>query len=417
MLLVLDNCEHVLGAVVPLVERLSRHCPRSTMLTTGRAPLGLSGEFVHVLAPLRRAGGRRRWPRGSVGRCRAVVRRPGRRGPTGIPARRPQSGRGGGDLPEARRPAAGHRAGGGQDAFDRGRSAGRRLDQRFALLAGQRASLDPRHHSLHRLVEWSYELLDPVDQEAFSRPGRRSSGSFDLEAAEVVCRPAGRRPPGARHECVIDLVDKSMVQVIDPDEPRYRLLETLREFGQERLRENARAGAGRGAASTVVRRPGRTRRPSGSTAPTRARWIARIDRDLDNLRAAHAGAVAAGDLAIAARLVAALCEYSFRRVRYEIAGWAEATMQMEGFERSPWAPTVLGIVAYGRWVRGDLGCRHSDSPIACSPSASAGEAVRADWQSGSSATPSSTAVRRRRRLRWMDRYGRGCRSETARRRR
>ena len=82
------------------------------------------------------------------------------------------------------------------------------------------------------------------------------------------------------------------------------------------------------------------------------RWVTRIDRDLDNLRLA--GAVAAGDLAIAGRLVAALREYSFRRVRYEIAGWGEVTMQMEGFERSPSAPIVLGVVAYGRWVRGDL---------------------------------------------------------------
>ena len=92
----------------------------------------------------------------------------------------------------------------------------------------------------------------------------------------------------------------------------------------------------------------------GLDTPDEGRWITRIDRDLDNFRAAHAGAVAAGDLAIAARLVAALREYAFRRVRYEIANWAEATTQIEGFERTPLAPIVLGVVAYGRWVRGDL---------------------------------------------------------------
>ena len=85
------------------------------------------------------------------------------------------------------------------------------------------------------------------------------------------------------------------------------------------------------------------------------RWAARLDRDLDNLRAAHDSAVRAGDLSIAAGLVATLREYAFRRVRYEIAGWAEATMQMAGFESSPTAPLVLGVAAYGRWVRGDLG--------------------------------------------------------------
>ena len=84
------------------------------------------------------------------------------------------------------------------------------------------------------------------------------------------------------------------------------------------------------------------------------RWVARVDRDLDNLRAAHGSAVRAGDLAVATRLVAALSEYCFRRVRYEIASWGEATMQMEDFASSPSAPVVVAVAAYGRWVRGDL---------------------------------------------------------------
>ena len=72
-----------------------------------------------------------------------------------------------------------------------------RLDQRFALLAGQRASVDPRHRNLHALVEWSYELLDPVDQEAFTHLSA-FAGSFDLDAAEAVCRPRRRGREGAR---------------------------------------------------------------------------------------------------------------------------------------------------------------------------------------------------------------------------
>ena len=226
-----------------------------------------------------------------------------------------------------------------------------RLDQRFALLADHPASPEPRHRNLHRLVEWSYELLEPVDQQAFA-DFAAFAGSFDLDAAEVVCRPmpdGPERPAGV----VIDLVDKSMVQVVDPEEPRYRLLETLREFGQERLRETQRAGAGRAAPSRWFADVAE-RAAVGLDTPDEGRWVTRIDRDLDNFRAAHASAVAAGDLAVAARLVAALREYSFRRVRYEIASWAEATTQIDGFERSPPAPIVLGVVAYGRWVRGDL---------------------------------------------------------------
>ena len=66
-----------------------------------------------------------------------------------------------------------------------------RLDQRFSLLAGQRASVDPRHRNLHSLVQWSYELLDPVDQEAFTNLSV-FAGSFDLDAADAVCGAAGR---------------------------------------------------------------------------------------------------------------------------------------------------------------------------------------------------------------------------------
>ena len=226
-----------------------------------------------------------------------------------------------------------------------------RLDQRFALLADHPASPDPRHRNLHRLVEWSYELLDPLDQQVFADVAA-FAGSFDLDAAEVVCRPMPDgpwRPAGV----VIDLVDKSMVQVVDPDEPRYRLLETLRDFGRERLRQtNSLAPAEQRHREWFAEVAERA--AIGLDTPDEGRWTTRIDRDLDNFRAAHAGAVAAGDLAVAARLVAALREYSFRRVRYEIASWAEATTQIDGFERSPLAPIVLGVVAYGRWVRGDL---------------------------------------------------------------
>ena len=351
VLLVLDNCEHVLGAVVPLVQRLSRHCVRLTVLATGRAPLGLPGELVHVLAPLGvpapGAGGDEVRSAAAVQLFadRAAEARPGFQLDERNLAAAAEICRKLDGLPLAIELAAARMRSIGAEAL------ADRLDQRFALLAGQRASVDPRHQSLHRLVEWSYELLDPADQEAFSHLAA-FAGSFDLEAAEVVCRPT---PDGFERAArvVIDLVDRSMVQVVDPDEPRYRLLETLREFGQERLRET-------GSLAPVEERHREwfldvaERAALGLDTADEGRWVSRIDRDLDNFRAAHAGAVAAGDLAVASRLVAALREYSFRRVRYEIAGWGEATMQMEGFEGSPSAPIVLGVVAYGRWVRGDL---------------------------------------------------------------
>ena len=187
-----------------------------------------------------------------------------------------------------------------------------------------------------------------------------------------------------------------MVQLVDPDEPRYRLLETLREFGQERLR----------ATGSLAPVEGRHREwfldlaeraAVGLDGADEGRWAARIDRDLDNLRAAHVSAVRASDLAVASRLVATLREYSFRRVRYEIAGWGEATMQMDGFARSPSAPIVVGVAAYGRWVRGDLEDADRARPSLDRPGRVSSACRRAASPSGSSAMRCSSAARRRRR--------------------
>jgi predicted ATPase/DNA-binding SARP family transcriptional activator len=351
VLLVLDNCEHVLGAVVPLVQRLCRHCPRLSVLATSREPLGLPGELVHGLAPLDvpvpGAGGAESRTSSAVQLFadRAAEARPGFQLDDRNLAAVAEICRRLDGLPLAIELAAARMRSIGVEAL------AARLDQRFALLTRQRASVEPRHRSLHRLVEWSYELLDAVDQEAFAQLSA-FAGSFNLDAAEVVCRPTLGGGEGSAR-VVIDLVDKSMVQVVDPEEPRYRLLETLREFGHERLQDA-------GALATVEQRHRgwfldvAECAAVGLDSPDEGRWATAIDRDLDNVRAAHASAVAAGDLAVAAGLVGALREYSFRRVRYEIATWGEATMQMAGFERSPAAPIVLGVAAYGRWVRGDL---------------------------------------------------------------
>jgi predicted ATPase/DNA-binding SARP family transcriptional activator len=350
VLLVLDNCEHLLDAVVPLVQRLCRRCPNLTVLATGREPLGVAGEYVHPLAPLGvPAAGAGDEARSAAAvelfAERAAEARPGftlderNLAPVAEICRRLDG------LPLAIELAAARMRSIGVEAL------ADRLDRRFSLLSGSRAGADPRHRSLHALFEWSYELLDPVDQEAFSHLSA-FAGSFDLDAADAVCRPAGSAE-GSSARVVFDLVDKSMVHLVDPEEPRYRLLETLRGFGQERLRHA-------GSLAPVEERHRQwflhaaERDEIGLDTADEGRWAAGIDRDLDNFRAAHASAVRSGDVATAAGLVAALREYSFRRVRYEIAGWGEATMHMDGFERAAAAPVVLGVAAYGHWVRGDL---------------------------------------------------------------
>ena len=104
-----------------------------------------------------------------------------------------------------------------------------RLGDRFALLAGSSRVSDQRHRSLKDLVDWSYQLLEPVEQQLFRRLSI-FAGSFDLDAAEHVCG-YGDVPPNMVASVLAVLVDKSMVQAFTGTRTTYRLLETLREFG------------------------------------------------------------------------------------------------------------------------------------------------------------------------------------------
>jgi hypothetical protein len=174
------------------------------------------------------------------------------------------------------------------------------------------------------------------------------AGGFDLLAAEAVCSEEDDTL-----EAILALVDKSMVQVSDPDEPRYLLLETLREFGHARLQE----------AGDVDQLSGAHLRwflafaeesAIGLTGPDEAARSRRIDRDFDNLRAAHTYALREGDVDSALRIVAALREFSFRRIRYELTSWASSSIEVAGAADHPRYPVVMAVVAYGHFVRGDL---------------------------------------------------------------
>jgi predicted ATPase/DNA-binding SARP family transcriptional activator len=349
LLLVLDNCEHVIDEVASLVDRVRQRCEGVCVLTTSRAPLGLPDEHVHVLTPLAipahdaDAASIVAAPAGELFAERAATARPGfsvdqhnARAVAEI-CRRLDG------LPLALELAAARVRTMGPDAL------AARLDQRFALLAGGRRGIDERHHTLGGVVEWSYDLLDPVEQEVFVQLSV-FAGSFGLPAAEAVCRVGDGESSVAS---IVNLVDKSMVRLEDPSEPRYVVLETMREFGQARLRSP-------GQLTDIEERHRRWHLQlavdagAGVDTDDERSWIERLDRELDNIRAAHASAVRAGDVDVAAGLVVALREYSFRRIRYEVTGLAETTMSIDGFDRSPHAPIVAGVAAYGRWVRGDL---------------------------------------------------------------
>ena len=224
-LLVLDNCEHVLDGVAALVDRATRTGPRLTVLTTSREPVGIDGENVHRVPSLDQDEGsalflaRARVPVTASVRAHAeeIVRRL-----DGIPLAI--------ELAAARTAHL---------AVD---DLAARLDERFWLLTGARRSV-ARHRTLRATMDWSYDLLADPEQAAL-RTASVFVGGFDVAALAGVV--------GIDEHDALDrlatLVDASLVEVDGEVSPtRYRLLETVRLYAEERLVEAGEADAARDA--------------------------------------------------------------------------------------------------------------------------------------------------------------------------
>jgi hypothetical protein len=199
-------------------------------------------------------------------------------------------------------------------------------------------------------VQWSLDLLTHDEQRLFYRLAA-FAGGFDLDAVEQVCGLDDLAPDGVA-ALLVNLVDKSMVQLVDPDRPRYRLLETMRELGAEHLNSDERCAVEQGHAHWYLSLAERA--ALGLTGPDEAHWINTLDHEIDNLRAAHVHAVRDRDVDIALRLVAALREFSFRRINYELTAWATTSIALPRADEHPRYPTVAAVVGYGHFVRGDL---------------------------------------------------------------
>ncbi len=349
-LLVLDNCEHLRATIAPLVDRLLSWCPDVTILATSREVLGLPGEQVWRVGPLAIL------PLGAG--LAALSESPAVR----LFVERARSANAGFELgPDnaaavaeiVRRvdglPLAIELAAARLRAMSPAALA-RRLDRRFDLLDGAHTSMIERHRTLHDLVTWSHDLLDEDEQHLFGRLCV-FAGSFGLDAVEAVCIVSTLET--SRISILLaNLVDKSMVQLVDEGQPRYRLLETLREFGRDRL--------GRDERDAVRERHARwylgvaERAAHALSGPEEPEAVATLDYDLDNLRATHVWSIEQDDADVALRLVAALREYAFRRMRAELTSWADAAAQLPGAEPHERYPVVLAVAAYGRFSRGDL---------------------------------------------------------------
>lgn len=265
VLLVLDNCEHVLGRTAELVHRMLGRGGAARILTTSREPLRVVGEHVWPLGPLVDTG-----PHLFVERARAADPRvlwvPG--DPAVVELCRRLD-----NLPLALELAAGQLR-----RFDLAELSAR-LESRLTLLSQRAVGDSQRHATMEATIAWSYQLLDPTEQRLL-RELSVFPASFDLAAVEASASPL---PDSTIADVLGELVDKSLV-VRQPGAPRYRLLETIRVFARDHL---DRAGETE-AAFERHRRSVRRRVGSASRLDRwfSARLAAEFRRDLGNARQA-----------------------------------------------------------------------------------------------------------------------------------
>ncbi|MEU3773629.1 BTAD domain-containing putative transcriptional regulator [Streptomyces sp. NPDC032472] len=283
LLIVLDNCEHVIGAAAELAELLLTHCPGVRILATSREPLGVPGESVRPLDPLPPD------PATRLFADRAAAVRPGFT-PADDPDAVAEICRRLDGLPLAIELAA------ARLRLLTPRQIADRLDDRFRLLTGGARTVLPRQQTLRAVVDWSWDLLDEPERAVLRRLSV-FAGGCDLAAAEAVCGERGHERLDVA-DALGALVDKSLVIAAPtPDGMRYHLLETIHEYAAERAAADAsdhRATAGRHAAHFLaLAEEAEPILRSAAQLP----WIRRMETELDNLRAAlhHTTETAASD--------------------------------------------------------------------------------------------------------------------------
>jgi predicted ATPase/DNA-binding SARP family transcriptional activator len=346
LLLVVDNCEHVLATAADLIDRITHECPAVQVLTTSREPLGVEGERIVPVHPLSEGHAaelfvdRARASRPDfdpdlepVGAVAEICRRL-----DGVPLAI--------ELAAARMRA--------MSSLD----VARRLD-RLRLLSGGKRGAHPRHQSVTATIDWSYRLLSEAEQQLFARLSV-FAGGFDLDAVHGVCGDDGTTDDDV-FDMLMGLVDKSMVVVRSgPGGTRYDVLETLRAYGRERLQD-------KGLVDAVASRHAHyfvelvERASAGMRGPDEAAWVQRIlpragttfvAPDFDNLRTAFEFAMATHDIDLALRLVTSLPEIHIR-VGYDPMDWVERAIQAAD-RGHPLFPAAVGTVARGYQVLGEF---------------------------------------------------------------
>lgn len=353
LLLLMDNCEHLLAECAAVADALLRVAPGLRILVTSRRSLGIIGEVVFRVPSLpappeavhsQQALADYDAVRLFVERARAV---------------NPEFG-----LTKDSAPAVAQicrRLDGIPLAIELAavrtsvltpEQVNLRLDDRFRLLVGGSRTGLPRHRTLRAMMEWSYSLLGERERVAW-RQLSAFAGDFMMEAAEAVIGGEA-----VDRGVILDLVGALTEQSIlvvqqDAGEARFRMLETVRQYGVERLAQSEEEAAVRGRHLEWVLALSE-RAESEWRGPNQAAWLLRVDRDLDNIRAALDWARSdPGRAATGLQIVAAL--WLFWQVRGHLGEgrmWLEALLALQN-ERSALRGKALNVDGFLAYSQGD----------------------------------------------------------------
>jgi predicted ATPase/DNA-binding CsgD family transcriptional regulator/DNA-binding XRE family transcriptional regulator len=370
LLLLLDNCEHLVSACAELAATLLPICPNLRILATSREPLGVSGESTFnvppLVLPVAEPAVTLEQALESPAVQLFVERARGVRAefvPTQMDAtaladvcRRLDG------IPLAIELAAA-RVGVLSIAL-----IAQRLDDPLRLLVGGSRTAPARQQTLRATLEWSYQLLDEPEQRLFEYLSV-FAGGWTLDAAEVVCAVDGIEPD-AILDLLSHLVHNSLV-LVEPSDglERYRLLETLRQLAQEHLnqRPDAEAGRDRHAAFFTALAE---RAASAMLGPDEGIWLDRLEREHDNLRAALRRLIDTGAVAAAQRLAGALGRFWFFHGHLG--------------EGRAWLAEVLALPGAAQPTRGRAACEFGASVLAMAQgdrlaAEEVANSARADW--------------------------------------
>ncbi|WP_116449937.1 BTAD domain-containing putative transcriptional regulator [Blastococcus litoris] len=332
-LLVVDNCEHLVDAAAEVVAEVLARCPGVRVLATSREPLAIEGELLHPLGPLPTPPEDVPWAETAdspavrllLDRARAVDPQVALDDAVVEIVRRLDG------LPLAIELAAARlRVLSPAEVADR-------LGDRFQLLTGGRRTATPRHRTLRAVVEWSWELLTPLEREVAEHVSVFASGATEAAVAAVAPSWRDGDPPGTPLADVLHaLVDKSLlIATRTGDGTRFRMLETLREYGGERLAQQGLVTAARTAHARwfleLVRRQDERLRGPGQLAALRA-----VDTDRDDVLAALRFLGDAGHAADAIDLVVHLGWYwLLRESGQEATLWTAFALAVPGAQEAP----------------------------------------------------------------------------------